>query len=260
MRCITKDLAAQMEACFKQTHIEFTQCDKKGKILELNGGAVCFSGFDSYFSQVVGWGFSTQSKQFKSEIQIIEDFYQTLNHTRVDIELCPFVGNELALFLSQRGYKITELNNVSLLNLGSYKPVEPAIEPFKLHIVEFTQIKEWARNIALGFDYPEAEDQFVQYAQAKGAKAFAISDQDKIISGGTIALHGAFCDLAVTSTLPLYRNKGLQKKLLQARLNFAKKQGLSWALVTTEPGTISDVNVQKVGFQCAYTRIKMTLE
>lgn len=55
MKCITKDLATQMESCIKQTHIEVTQQYPQGKILEINGGAACFSGFDSYLSQVVGW-------------------------------------------------------------------------------------------------------------------------------------------------------------------------------------------------------------
>ena len=68
------------------------------------------------------------------------------------------------------------------------------------------------------------------------------------------------CDLGVTSTLPAYRGKGLQKKLLFTRLNFAKQHGMALATVTTEPGTISDLNIQKLGFHCAYTRIKMTLE
>ena len=73
-------------------------------------------------------------------------------------------------------------------------------------------------------------------------------------------MHGDFCDLGVTSTLPAYRGKGLQKQLVKIRLSAAKRQGLSWATVTTEPGSVSDINVQKVGFHCAYTRIKMTLE
>ncbi len=85
-------------------------------------------------------------------------------------------------------------------------------------------------------------------------------EREKIVAGATVALHGEVCDLGVTSTIPAYRGKGLQKQLLLTRLNFAKKNGLVLATVTTEPGTISDLNIQKSGFRCAYTRIKMTLE
>jgi GNAT superfamily N-acetyltransferase len=260
MRCITKDLAAQMEGCIKQTHIEVTKQYEKGKILEINGGVACFSGFDSYLSQVVGWGFATQPKQFKSEIENIEHFYKAQVHSRVDIELCPFVGNELTVFLSGRGYGISEVNNVSALNLNTYEPVDYAEEPFEIREVKANELGEWATRVALGFGYSEAREQFFRYVQAKGVQAFAVYEQNRIVAGALVAMHGDFCDLGVTSTLAAYRGKGLQKKLLYARLNFAKKHGLSWAIVTTEPGTVSDANVQKIGFRCTYTRIKMTLE
>lgn len=260
MRCITKDLAAQMEGCIKQTHIEVSKQYEEGRILEISGGAACFSGFDSYLSQVVGWGFATQPKQFKAEIEHIEHFYKTQGHARVDIELCPFVGNELTVFLSARGYGVSEVNNVSALNLKNYEPVVCALEPFEIREVAFAELGEWATRVAQGFGYPEARTQFFRYVQANGVKAFAVYEHELIVAGAVVAMHGAFCDLGVTSTLAAYRGMGLQKKLLHARLNFAKAQGLSWAIVTTEPGTVSDANVQKIGFHCAYTRIKMTLE
>ncbi len=259
MRCITKELAWQMEGCIKQTHMEVTRRYPKGKIIEINGGAACFSECDAYLSQVIGWGFSTQPHQFLTEIELIEDFYQTQGNSRVDIELCPFVGNELAVFLGQRGYLVTELNNVSALNLESYNPIDCSIAPFELREIEGAALEEWSKQIALGFGYLEAQDQFFRYAQATGVKAFAVYDGSQIVAGALVSMHGAFCDLGVTSTLPAYRGQGLQKKLLHHRLTAAKNRGLSWALVTTEPGTISDANVQKIGFQCVYTRIKMTL-
>lgn len=260
MKCITKDLATQMESCIKQTHIEVTQQYPQGKILAINGGAACFSGFDSYLSQVVGWGFNTKFKHFQSEIECIEQFYRTLSHTRIDIELCPFVGNELTVFLSQRGYCISELNNVSILDLKAYRLLDCVADPLTIREIKSSETREWAKRVALGFDAAEAEDQFFRYVQSNGVSAYAVYDKDVIVAGATLAIHGDFCDLGVTSTLPAYRGKGLQKKLLMARLNTAKQQGVSWATVTTEPGSVSDCNVQKVGFHCAYTRIKMTLE
>ncbi|BCA96159.1 GNAT family acetyltransferase [Legionella antarctica] len=257
---ITKDLAARMEACIKQSHIEVTKQYPQGRILEIKGGAACFSGLDSFLSQVVGWGFVTKPKQFKAEIELIEQFYQSLEHERIDIELCPFVGNNLAVFLSQRGYGITELNNVSALELKSHKIKGDFDEKFIIKEVQQAELEEWAKRVAAGFGYPEAQEQFSHYARAKGIAAFAAFDQDKIVAGATLAIHNDVCDLGVTSTLPAYRGRGLQKKLLCTRLDFAKQHDLALATVTTEPGTISDLNIQKSGFHCAYTRVKMTFE
>jgi GNAT superfamily N-acetyltransferase len=255
---INKELTSKMEGCIKQTHIEVTKQYSQGKILELNGGAACFSGFDSFLSQVVGWGFATKRSQFKNEIETIEDFYKSFSHPRVDIELCPFVGRALTEYLSQRGYRVAELNNVSVIDLKAYKKVILPEDQFSIKHVVGGELETWAKRVAYGFGYPEAQEQFLHYVRALGTATFAVYKEEQIVAGATVAIHGDVGDFAVTSTLPAYRNKGLQKRLMHARLNFVKEQGLSLATVTTEPGTISDLNVQKAGFRCAYTRVRMT--
>lgn len=256
---MTKERAHQMEDCIKQSHIEYTQSLPQGRILEINGGAACFSGFNSYLSQVIGWGFRTKYKQLTKEIKQIEDFYKALAHPRVDIELCPYTGTDIAHFLSQRGYKITELNNVSFIDLKDYQALPCTDEP-RVHTVSKDDLAHWAQQVAAGFGFPNAQEQFFHYAQAKGVCAYSVSAQGQIVAGATLAVHDKVCDLGVTSTIPTYRGQGLQKKLLLARLHAAKKLGLHTATVTTEPGSISELNCQKVGFRCAYTRVKLTLE
>lgn len=255
---ICKSIAEAIESCIKQTHIEVTRQYTRGRFIEIHGGAACFSGVDSFLSQVIGWGFHTKEKHIKSEINSIEHFYKSMNHPRVDIELCPYVGNEIIAWLSLKGYQVAELNNISVLDLKAYQSVE-ADDRFTIREVEESELGAWSKQVALGFGYPEAETQFLNYAKAKGTKAFAAYKENKIVAGATIAVHGKVCDLGVTSTLLEYRGKGLQKRLLHARLNEAKRQGLEIATVTTEPGSISDLNIQKIGFGCAYTRLKMSL-
>ena len=255
---VTKDLAVQIEACIKQSHIEVTKQYVAGKVMEIKGGAACFSGKDSFLSQVVGWGFATKPKQMQTELSQITAFYKSLDHSRSDIELCPYAGQDLAVFLSQQHFGTTELNNVSYYNLSQHKKVVVDSNDFVIRQVNPHEFAQWARAVARAFGYPQAQEQFLHYVKAKGVTAFAVWAEDKIVSGATIAMHGDLCDLGVASTLPAYRGNGLQKKLLLTRLNFAAEHGLSLATVTTEPGTISDLNIQKMGFHCAYTRVKMT--
>lgn len=254
---ITKEFALRMESCIKQTHTAMAYAHPKGKVLEVGTGAACFAGFSSFFSQVSAWGFNLSSKQFKVQIQAIEHFYQSLNHPCVDIELCPLVGNDLPQVLSQLGYGITELNNVFFIELQHYKGMDSA-HNFVVRTISPAELERWANRVALGFGHLDAQEQFADYAQLKNVTAFAVFSQGQIIAGATIAIDNQVVDLGVTSTLPAYRNQGLQKLLLKHRLNFAKMHDASLAIVTTEPGSISDLNVQKVGFHCAYTRIKFS--
>lgn len=255
---LTKDLAFEIESCIKQTHIEMTNSFPLGKVLELDSGVACFAGASSFFSQVIAWGFGLKSKQFKTQIEAIEQFYRSCGHSSVDIELCPLVGNDLAIALTQRGYQIAELNNIFFLNLANCS-LKKQESNFETRQIAAHEVDYWAKKVALGFGYLEAQEQFAHYARLKGIKAFAVYDKGEIIAGATIAIHGRVADLGVTSTLPAYRNQGLQKLLLKERLVFAQQNGISLATVTTEPGSISDLNVQKTGFHCAYTRIKLSL-
>ena len=256
---LNRELALRMESCIRQTHIEIAKLHPQGRALDLHGGAACYLGKDSFFSQVVSWGFRTRPRQFKDQIETIEQFYRSLEHPRVDIELCPFVGNDLFVFLSQRGYGISELSNVSFIDLKEYQFTE-CTPNFTIRTVSESEFDEWAKRVAFAFGYPQAQKQFSYYIRIKGVTGFVVDLDNEIVSGSTMAVHGSIADLGVTSTFPVHRGKGMQKQLLLARLNAAKNLGLDLAIVTTEPGSISDLNIQKVGFHCAYTRIKMTKE
>lgn len=257
---ITKEVAQELETCIKNTHIEVTKNYPQGQFQEIGSGVACFSGFDSFLSQSIGWGFNCNLKQMAAQLSQIEAFYRKLSHPRVDLEISPYVGTELIEFLSARGYKVSEINNVSVLDLRTYKQQDYALEQGEIKIISVEAVDEWAKRIAMGFEYPDAQEHFSCYARALGVSTFGAYIDSNLVAGATISVNQDICDLGVTSTLHAFRGQGLQKKLLLARLNYAKKLGLAVATVTTEPGTISDLNVQKIGFHCAYTRIKMTFE
>ena len=251
-----KKLAILFEHCVKATHLAMANQYPGGKILMIGEGAACFAGLDSFFSQLIGWGFATKMRDLAAEIERVEQFYRDLNHDRVDIELCPLIGRAIPVYLSQQGYTISELNNVSFLPLDAYQHQLPS-EQIIIQAVIAKDHAEWAKNVALGFGYPEAQQQFLQYAGLPSVRAFAAYVRGEMVAGGTLAIHNGVADLAVTSTLPSYRGLGIQKHLINARLNYAKERQIDFAMVTTEPGSISDLNVQKSGFSCGYTRIKL---
>ena len=61
------------------------------------------------------------------------------------------------------------------------------------------------------------------------------------------------------TTLPEARNRGAQNALLAARLRFAQESGCTLAMMCALPGSQSQKNAQKNGFNIAYTRIKWQL-
>jgi GNAT superfamily N-acetyltransferase len=60
--------------------------------------------------------------------------------------------------------------------------------------------------------------------------------------------------LCGAATLPAFRRRGVQSALLHARLAQARQAGCDLAVVTTQPGSKSQENVQRAGFELLYVR------
>ena len=58
------------------------------------------------------------------------------------------------------------------------------------------------------------------------------------------------------STLPDFRNKGVQTALLRTRLKRAGEEGCDLAMSLAQPGSASQRNIVRQGFHVLYTRVK----
>ena len=75
--------------------------------------------------------------------------------------------------------------------------------------------------------------------------------------GGALEIHDGVAALMAADTLPAYRKRGLHTLLLHARLAAATAAGCDLALVHTAPGSASQNNVLRAGFQLAYTALTL---
>ena len=62
------------------------------------------------------------------------------------------------------------------------------------------------------------------------------------------------------TTAPAHRRRGVQAALLSARLADARAAGCDIAVVTTLPGSKSQQNVQRQGFELLYARATLVRE
>jgi len=60
--------------------------------------------------------------------------------------------------------------------------------------------------------------------------------------------------LTGAATAPAHRRHGVQAALLSARLADAAAAGCDIAVITTQPGSTSQANAQRRGFDLLYTR------
>jgi GNAT superfamily N-acetyltransferase len=75
-----------------------------------------------------------------------------------------------------------------------------------------------------------------------------------VAGGASMRISEGVAQLTGAATAPAHRRHGVQTALLSARLADAVRAGCEIAVVTTQPGSKSQQNVQRRGFHLLYTR------
>ena len=107
-----------------------------------------------------------------------------------------------------------------------------------------------------------AEEVFGGFAALPGALAFLARIEDTVVGGcgGRIIPEARIASLFGAATLPEYRCRGVQTALIARRLHEAAQAGCEYAVVSTNPGSGSQRNMERRGFRLAYTKVVMTRE
>jgi GNAT superfamily N-acetyltransferase len=84
--------------------------------------------------------------------------------------------------------------------------------------------------------------------------AFIAVLDGEVAAGCSLRLFEGVAQLCGAATRPRFRRRGLQTAMLHARLREAAAAGCDLAVVTTEPGSKSQQNVQRAGFALLYSR------
>ncbi|MDH4064404.1 MAG: GNAT family N-acetyltransferase, partial [Acidobacteriota bacterium] len=127
----------------------------------------------------------------------------------------------------------------------------------------------WIDTMIEGFlhpdrsDGPPAHEAFDRDVLARAYEVFGdVPGVERVLAshGGATAGGASMCFrdgialLCGAATLPALRRRGVQSALLRARLARAREGGCELAVVTTQPGSKSQQNVQRSGFELLYTR------
>ncbi|MFI5170470.1 MAG: GNAT family N-acetyltransferase, partial [Vicinamibacterales bacterium] len=97
-------------------------------------------------------------------------------------------------------------------------------------------------------------------AQASGFVRYLARREGQVAGAASMRLFEGIAQLCGAATLPEHRRRGVQGTLLAARLEAATRAGCNVAVVTTQPGSKSQENVQKRGFELLYTRAILVRE
>ena len=80
------------------------------------------------------------------------------------------------------------------------------------------------------------------------------------MGGASLSLHEGIAGVYGASTLPAFRNRGVQTALLHARMAAAAAAGYDLAMTSALPGSASQRNIERQDFRVVYTRSKFIRE
>jgi hypothetical protein len=236
--------------------------------LEIAGGRALCSFEGSPLNKTLALGLGTPVED--ADLDAIETFYDERG-IPVQIELCPLAVPGLAARLTKRGYQLQGFENQLVRRSGAQPALArglrvtaatPDLEDLWLTVVATgfvaadgsgaaapppsPDLVERLRRVMTAFAHPDFERLLVWVGdEPAGAAAAYISD-------GVLGVTG-------TSTLPAFRRRGVQTAAVCHVLNGAVGRA-ELAMATVEPGSISQRNFERAGFQVVYTRAIFVLD
>jgi GNAT superfamily N-acetyltransferase len=233
------------------------QPDSVGAVERIAGGYAVYCGADNPVTQAVGLGLSGPVSA--EEFDRLESFYFSRNEP-VRVETCPMADVSLTAHFNERGYHVAEFSNVMARPVPSSSSRTPPRE-LEIRRASAGELDLWVMTVAQGFaeNYPVTQELLSvmkMFALGKETECYLARIDGRVVGGATLAVRGRIAGLFGASTLPEFRKRGVQTALLEARLKRAMEAGCELAMSIALPGSYSQRNITRQGFQTLYTRVK----
>jgi GNAT superfamily N-acetyltransferase len=227
---------------------------------QVAGGTAFYGGPGYPSNQMVGMGL--YGAVTSDDMDRVETFFFSRGVPST-IVASPLADMSLLRLLGQRGYGVVEFNSVLVRKIEAREPFHPPADIVIERVTPKT-VSPWMHTIAEGFaqQIAVAEEVFGGFASLPGNLSFLARIGDRIVGGcgGRIIPEARIAALYGTATLPAFRNRGVQSALIERRLHEAALAGCEYAVVSTQPATGSQRNMERRGFRLAYTKLVMTRE
>ena len=214
-----------------------------GECMEVAGGVAAYCGPGSPLSVVKGM----EGGVGAAELNRIVEFFADRRMSAV-VEIAPWVEQDSAAVLAQLGFE-----KIATENLLACRAEDGGQD-----VAECIDADEFARMLSLCF-FGEVTEEWM----AIGRMVFQVRDavnvgvwQDGVLAaGGNLTFLKGGALFAGDGTIESYRGQGMQQKLIRGRMRRGLEAGCSWFHCEVAPGSGSQRNYERCGFEIAYQRM-----
>ena len=268
------DLAARIERVEVQLITLSNEAARRragtaGFVIPVAGGAASFAGAGSPYNKVAGLGFG--GVPAASALGEIERAFAAFG-APVQVELAHLADPAILAMLAVRGYRLESFENVlgRALTDEPERVMPPGVE---VRLSTEDESEAWLDAVAEGSVHPDTQgvpwhEEFSREAiieaeqdsAAAGDVRYAALRDGIIVGGATMRIADGVAQLTGAATVPAHRRRGVQTALLSTRLADAAAAGCDVAVIITQPGSKSQQNAQRQGFDLLYTRAVLLKE
>jgi GNAT superfamily N-acetyltransferase len=236
----------------------------------IGGSSVVLGDPGSPFNKLIALGFDGLPDA--DELDRIERAHAA-RHAPLQVELSTLADPAVGRFLTARGYLLIGFENVLAKQLEEI--AEVTRDGLSMTDVTAADSPLWTKTVtdaflhADVFDGPASHESFERatlertygyFAAVPGTSRLLARLDGEVAGGASLYLLDKTALLCGAATLPASRRRGVQSALLQTRLRRARRAGCDIAVVTTQPGSKSQENVQRAGFELVYSRAILVKE
>ena len=237
--------------------------DLGSTVIDIAGGVAVFAGAGSPTNKMIGVGYSELPDD--RDLDAVERLFAA-HGAPLQAEVSTLADPALHATLVRRGYEPRGFENMlghPLTGVDAAPLAGVVIEK-----VDPKALAEWVDLVVTAFAAPDAggvggdtippSDELRRWmtltVDVPGFELVEARIGGERAGGGSLRLDNGIAQLAGAATLPAFRRRGVQAALLRWRLAYARAAGCELAVVTTQPASKSQQNVQRAGFHLLYAR------
>lgn len=241
-------------------------------ITEIRRGAEPWCGGWMHYDQPDSWANFANGMAFEHEFSQ-GDFEALLGYyaehgAPARVGITPFHHESIIARLREHRFTIREFESVfaadlveGALRASAYQPPVD-VEVSVVDVNDDEAVHAFALLATSGFvKQGESPDKHVPIAISAARHPRAINllatCSGEPAAAGSIEIAGEIAALYGVTTLEPFRRRGLQRVLIDRRLEIAREHGCRVAVIASEPGIATERNAMRAGFTPSYTHVQM---
>jgi len=231
-----------------------------GFAIPIAGGVASYAEPDSPINKVAG----LMAKPDPAELAAIERAYADRG-SPVNVEVASLADPGLLELLAERGYRLVSFENVlgrplgdvveriSPPGIGVHRSGDDEFETWLDVVVEAT-LHQDTQGVPWHEEFPREILEHAERDTAGLVERYLATLDGVPAGGGSLRIIDGIAQFTGAATAPAFRRRGIQSALMTARLADATAAGCEVAVITVQPGSKSQQNAQRSGFDLLYTR------